>query len=103
MKSLCALLATLCCVLAVAAAFKAPLPGCQTFQQNQCSGKDVETPESFEAHRWYTPLRGDSDYRDGFQDYGVLVGKAHVEYTADRKEATVTVEVLHKVPTTQFK
>jgi hypothetical protein len=35
-----------------------PLPGCQTFDLNQCSGDNIETNSSFEASRWWTPRQG---------------------------------------------
>lgn len=80
-----------------------PLPNCETFHENQCSGSDVETPSTFEDHRWYTPLKGDPGYQESYQDYGRLVGHAHVVYNAQHTQATVTLIALHRDPTASFK
>ena len=31
----------------------ADLPGCETFRENQCSGDNIVTPDSFENRRWF--------------------------------------------------
>jgi alpha-amylase len=85
-------------LVAVVVAEKPPLPGCETFQENRCQGTQTETPESFESHRWYTPLRGDADYRPSFQDYGKLVASAHVVYNAAHTGATVDLHVRTRDP-----
>lgn len=73
----------------VAISTKPPLPGCDVFTENRCQGTQIDTPDLFENHRWFTPLRGDADYRPSFQDYGKLVANAHVVYNNDRTSATV--------------
>lgn len=82
---------------------KPPLPGCDIFHENQCDGDVIVTDPSFENHRWFTPLKGDADYQDSYQDYGVLVGHAHVVYSPDRTGANVTILPLHKDPSVTFK
>jgi len=66
---------------------------------NQCQGEVIETDPKFEANRWYTPQKGDPEYQESFQDYGVLVAHAHVVYT-DATLAAATVEIIaqHKDP-----
>lgn len=79
------------------------LPGCQIYTQNRCQGDNVQTDPSFEANRWFTPLKGDSDYRDSFQDYGKLVGHTHVVYSdSSLSAATVEVVAVHKDPSVKF-
>jgi len=73
-----------------------PLPGCATYHENQCSGREVDTDPSFEDHRWFTPAKGDVGYEESFQDYSRLVGHNHVVYSADRSSATVEVITLTK-------
>jgi len=75
---------------------KPPLPGCNVFSENQCSGDVIITPPAFENHRWFTPSKTEPGYQASFQDYSHLVGHAHLEYSADRQSATVTVVALHK-------
>ena len=81
----------------------ADLPGCEIFSNNQCQGDMIVTDPSFEANRWFTPLRGDSDYQDSFQDYGKLVGHTHVSYSdATMTAATVEIKAQHQDPSATF-
>eukprot|EP01116_Phalansterium_solitarium_P024025 TRINITY_DN8669_c0_g1_i1.p1 TRINITY_DN8669_c0_g1~~TRINITY_DN8669_c0_g1_i1.p1 ORF type:complete len:872 (-),score=231.66 TRINITY_DN8669_c0_g1_i1:183-2798(-) len=73
---------------------KPPLPGCQTFQLNQCSGNNIVTPDQFDASRWWTPRPGDAGYLPSYQDYYRLVGHAHLEYTADLMSCLVQVVLI---------
>lgn len=54
------------------------LPGCETFSDNQCSGNNITTPNSFAAAAWQTPPANDkANYLASFQNYSslqVLVG-----------------------------
>ena len=73
------------------------LPGCQTFQDNHCSGNQINSNASMAQRRWFTPKRGDSGYLPSFQDYSHLVGYAHVQYADEKKDsATVEVRAVHK-------
>jgi hypothetical protein len=74
----------------------APLPGCNTFQNNQCAGNQIDTPPQYEASRWWTPHRKDADYLPSYQDYYRLVGHANIQYAADLQSATVTIVTLHR-------
>jgi hypothetical protein len=58
---------TFLAVVSVAFGSLPPLPGCQTFHDNQCSGNQINTPDSFENRRWFTPQRGDPDWIPSFQ------------------------------------
>lgn len=79
------------------------LPGCQIYSQNKCQGNVIESDPSLEQNRWFTPLKGDSDYQESFQDYGKLVAHAHVVYSdASLSAATVEVIALHKDPSVKF-
>lgn len=79
------------------------LPGCEVFHANECQGDAIITDTSFEASRWYTPLKDDSDYQKSFQDYGKLTAYASVKYTdSSLTGASVTVKPLHKDPHVTF-
>lgn len=43
------------------------------------------------SRRWWTPQPQDPYYQPSYQDYYTLVGHAHVQYNADRTQASVTV------------
>jgi alpha-amylase len=61
------------------------------------------TDPSFEANRWFTPLKGEADHLPSFQDYGRLVAYASVMYSdASLTAATVTVHATHKDPSVTF-
>ncbi|TMW56821.1 hypothetical protein Poli38472_006831 [Pythium oligandrum] len=64
------------------------LGDCGTFQDS-CPG--ISYNESTESRRWQTPPRNSSGWSEEFQDMRSLQGYAHVEYSADRKSATVNV------------
>lgn len=80
-----------------------PLPGCQVFSANHCNGNEIVTDPSFEANRWFTPLKGEEDYVESFQDYGRLVAYAKVVY-ADTSLSSATVEIVatHKDPSVKL-
>jgi len=73
-----------------------PLPDCQVFADNQCSGDDVNTSDVFEARRWATPSRKQKGYVDSFQDYSHLAAYTAVTYSSDHTSATVEVRAVHK-------
>jgi len=76
-----------------------PLPTCQIFSGNHCDGNQIHTERSFEANRWYTPLKGEKDYQQSFQDYAKLVAFAHVVYTdATLSSASLAIVATHKDP-----
>jgi alpha-amylase len=90
-------------LLASVLSSSAPLPGCQVFSANQCSGNVVETNASFEENRWFTPEKGDPDYEESFQDYGRLVAHAQVRYSdTTLTKATLTVVAQHKDPSAKL-
>lgn len=80
----------------------ADLPGCQIYSLNQCQGSATDTDPSFEASRWFTPLKGEAGYQQSFQDYGKLVGHAHVVYDSSMASATLELVALHKDPSTKL-
>jgi alpha-amylase len=71
------------------------LPGCDVYRLNQCNGDQISADPAVADNKWFTPLKGDADYIDSFQDYGRLVGYAHVSYNADRSSASVEVRAEH--------
>merc|ERR1712216_423854 len=76
-----------------------PLPGCEVFHANQCQGNNIVTDPSFEANRWFTPLKGEAGHLPSFQDYGRLVAYTSVQYSDETlTAATVTVNTKHKDP-----
>jgi alpha-amylase len=58
------------------------LPGCQTYQDNQCSGNTIVTDPSFANHTWQTFPQNSSDYRASYQDYAHVQGHARAVYTS---------------------
>lgn len=74
----------------------AELPSCQIYSENKCQGNEVNTADSFEDHRWFTPSRGAADYVESFQDFSVLAAHAHIEYSSDRSTAKVTILADHR-------
>lgn len=79
------------------------LPGCQIWDGNHCSGQQIHTDQSFEANRWYTPLKGEADYQESYQDYGLLVAYAHIIYSdATLSSATVNIIATHRDPTVKL-
>lgn len=73
-----------------------PLPGCQTYTENQCTGNTIVTDPSFADRMWQTPPKGGDGYRASYQDMTSLVGHAGIVYGADRKTATVTLWAIVK-------
>eukprot|EP01125_Pyxidicula_operculata_P006151 TRINITY_DN2141_c0_g1_i3.p1 TRINITY_DN2141_c0_g1~~TRINITY_DN2141_c0_g1_i3.p1 ORF type:complete len:858 (-),score=126.05 TRINITY_DN2141_c0_g1_i3:47-2620(-) len=82
---------------------KPPLPGCQTFSNNQCSGNNINTPPEYEASRWWTPQPTDQSYLPSYGDYWRLVGHAHVVYSSSRTSATVQLVPLHQNSSVTFR
>jgi alpha-amylase len=82
---------------------KPPLPGCDTFHNNVCTGSVIETDPSFEASRWQTPARGSSKWQAGYQDHSRLVGHVRQVYSPDRLSCTVTVVTILKDPTVSLR
>lgn len=84
------------CVVQLRGILGGDLPGCQIYADNRCQGNIIVTDPSFEENRWFTPLKGDADYLPSFQDYGKLVGHAHVTYDSSMTSAVVEIIALHK-------
>ena len=82
--------------LVLVGAQASPLPGCQTYHDNQCQGNTITTNASMGERRWFTPARGTKGYLPSFQDYSPLVGYTSITYSADRSTATVSVNAVHK-------
>ena len=70
-----------------------PLPTCEIYSENKCSGNTIVTDPTFEDHRWYTPAPGSADYKTSYQSYNVLA--AHVHLTYDSVRSSVIAEVLY--------
>lgn len=66
-----------------------PLPSCQIFSDNQCSGNQIDTPDSFDARKWFTPSPNDADYRESFQDFSVMAAHVHLTYVGQTAVAEV--------------
>jgi alpha-amylase len=73
------------------------LPGCQVFQDNHCSGNQINSNASMNERRWFTPARNEEGYLESFQDYSHLVGYSVVQYTdVTKTAATVIIKATHK-------
>ena len=68
----------------------------QRYTNNQCVGDTIVTDESFEANRWFTPVRDSADWQESFQDFSHITGYATLSYDIDMKSAEVTITAVHK-------
>lgn len=75
-----------------------PLPGCNTFDDNQCSGNETDTPAVYGNRTWQTPAPGSAGYYPSFQSYATLTGYARVTYDPTRTVANVTIVTQQKTP-----
>ncbi|GMH78693.1 hypothetical protein TL16_g07904 [Triparma laevis f. inornata] len=71
-----------------------------SYTNNQCVGDTITTDETFNANRWFTPVRGSVDWQESFQDYSHLTGYAKITYDKGMQSATVTVDAMHKANAT---
>eukprot|EP00042_Codosiga_hollandica_P037252 m.291163 g.291163 ORF g.291163 m.291163 type:complete len:859 (+) comp55093_c0_seq1:63-2639(+) len=74
-----------------------PLPGCETYTDNQCSGDVIITPNNFTAMNWQTPDPTNGLYRPSYQSFFTLQGSLRVVYDPTHTLATVTVVTIQKV------
>ena len=93
--------ALLCIIVVIVQAKKIgtiqDLPGCQVFQDNHCSGNQINSNASMNERRWFTPARNEEGYLESFQDYSHLVGYSVVQYTdVTKTAATVIIKATHK-------
>ncbi len=70
-----------------------PLPGCQTYHPNDCTGNDINTPAVLDANRWQTPRPGSEHYEATYGGFYRMTGWPTIVYNADRTKATVTVNL----------
>lgn len=64
------------------------LPGCNTYDVNECQGDAINTSSAFAANDWQTPVRGSAEYHASYQDYSRLKGHSRVVYAnGDHTEA----------------
>lgn len=64
-----------------------PLPGCQTYNDNQCSGDNITTPASYIARMWQAPAPGEPGYLPSYQQHAFLQGYARIVYTDTTRTA----------------
>lgn len=77
--------------LVVCASFKL-YEGCNNFDnENACRGNQTDNDASWANRSFQTPPRGDPLWREGYQDYNILVGYAQTTYKPGRTSATVKV------------
>ena len=68
------------------------LPFPEVHENVDCPNFDEkDMPKKFENNLWNTPKRGDSRWKEGFQDMNVLVGYPQLKYSSDLQKCTVTV------------
>ena len=66
--------------------------GCNNYDnENACRGNQTDNDPSWSNRSFQTPPRGDSLWREGYQDYNVLVGYAQTVYQSGRRSAIVKV------------
>jgi hypothetical protein len=75
-----------------------PLPGCDTYSDNQCSGNETDTPAIYANRTWQTPAPGSPGYYASFQSYHTLVGYARLTYDPTHTVVNITVVVQQKTP-----
>lgn len=55
--------------------------GCSNFDgDNGCKGNQSQNDDSWSKRAFQTPPRGDELWREGWQDYNILVGYPSVRY-----------------------
>ena len=63
---------------------------CSNFNgEYPCQGDQKAYPESWDERSFQTPPRGDSTYRETYQDMHYLVGYAQLKYSSDRRICTI--------------
>lgn len=76
-----------------------PLPGCQTYDDNQCSGANITTPASYIARMWQAPAPGQEGYVPAYQQHYRLQGYARIVYTdVTRTAGNVSVVTFQRDP-----
>lgn len=73
------------------------LPGCNTYNVNECSGNEINTSTIYSDSNWQTYPKGSPNYRPSYQDYDRLQGHARAVYT----DGTHTAADLILVPKTK--
>ena len=67
------------------------LPSHQVYENVDCKNEEKDINSKFSQNLWNTPKRGDSRWKEGFQDMDVLVGYPQLKYSSDSTKCTVTV------------
>ena len=67
------------------------LPGQEVYENVYCKNNEKDINSKFSQNLWNTPKRGDSRWKEGFQDMSVLVGYPQLKYSSDLKSCTVTI------------
>ena len=65
---------------------------CNNFDnENACRGNQTENDASWANRSFQTPPRNDSMWREGYQDYNILVGYASTSYYTGRRSANIKI------------
>jgi len=65
---------------------------CNNFDnENACRGNQTQNDDSWTTRGFQTPPRGDSLWREKWQDYNILVGYPQVFYSSDKKSASIKI------------
>ena len=67
------------------------LPSNEVHENVDCKNNEKDMDSKFSKNLWNTPKRGDSRWKEGFQDMSVLVGYPQLKYSTDLKQCNVTV------------
>ena len=89
-------IALLLLTLSLAVAFSASqlTDSCNNFDnQNACRGQQTDNEASWSARAFQTPPRGDPLWREGYQDYNILVGYVRTTYSSSGANLTVVTRV----------
>ncbi|KAL0222073.1 hypothetical protein RCL1_001927 [Eukaryota sp. TZLM3-RCL] len=70
-----------------------PLPGCEIYRENQCSGKQAHTDPKYAAHAWQTYKNTSTKYLASYEGLSEITGYPAISYEQGKKAATITVHV----------
>jgi hypothetical protein len=85
------LLILLLTILSLTSAYRLT-DNCNNFDnENACRGNQTDNDPSWANRSFQTPPRGDPLWKEGYQDYNILVGYAQTTYASGRTSAKVKV------------
>ncbi|CAK80989.1 unnamed protein product (macronuclear) [Paramecium tetraurelia] len=65
---------------------------CTNFDgDNGCKGSQTDNPSDWLNRNFQTPQKGDSLWREGYQDYHILQGYAQQKYSSDLRSCSISI------------